>query len=136
MALGQITRLLVVLAVACSATASRAACPAAWSGSQYDATAGVVRWCAPDLNAAGVAHKAGELARCDWTVTWPGSAPVTSSEPSPTPGTTYSLSVASASGVGSIVGQCFNVLGVAGAATAVVPTAFPTGVPGRPVVVP
>lgn len=127
--------LLVVASVVVS-TSSRAACPVAWSGAQYDATAGVVRWCAPDLSAAGVAHKPGELARCDWTVTWTGSAPVTTSEPSPTPGQTYSLSVASASGVGSIAGQCCNVLGVCGASTAVVPTAFPTGVPGRPVVVP
>jgi len=113
-----------------------AACPPAWSGSQYDATAGVMRWCAPDLSAAGVAHRPGELARCDWTVTWPGSAPVMVSEPSPTPGTTYNLSVASASGVGSIVGRYCHVLGVCGAAWPVTPVAFPTGVPGRPVVVP
>jgi hypothetical protein len=114
------------------AQASHAACPTAWSGSQYDATAGVVRWCAPDLNAAGVAHRPGELARCDWTFTWTGSAPVTVSEASPTPGTTYQFSVSSASGLGSVRGQCFNALGVGGTDWSSTPAAFPTGAPGQP----
>lgn len=132
-------RLIVISLVmlgTCAPAPAFAACPAAFSGAQYDATAGTVKWCAPDLNAAGVAHKAGELARCDFTFVWPGSAPLTVSEPSPTPGTTYTFAVGSASGLGSVNGRCFNSYNVAGAEVGVTPTRFPLGLPGAPRVVP
>lgn len=115
---------------------AHAACPAAFTGAQYDATAGTVKWCAPDVNAAGVAHKAGELARCDFTFTWTGSAPLTISEPSPLPGTVYAFNVGAATGLGSVNGKCFNSYGVAGAEVGVVPTRFPVGTPGAPRLVP
>ena len=129
-------KLFILLILMLIAPSAYAACPAAFSGAQYDATSGTMKWCAPDLNAAGVAHKAGELARCDWTFTWTGSAPVTISEPSPTPGTTYTVSVGSANGLGSINGKCFNNYNVAGAEVGVTPTRFPLGTPGTPRIIP
>lgn len=129
--------LLVVIGISSAvATSSRAACPAAFSGAEYDATAGTVKWCAPEMNAAGKPHGAGELARCDFTFTWTGSAPLTISEPSPTPGTTYTFSVGSASGLGSVNGKCFNAYGIAGAEVGVTPARFPLGIPGAPRLVP
>lgn len=119
------------------ATRALAACPAPWpEGQTYDASGGIIYWCAPGLNDAGSPVSVGELDHCIFTfkdsagkTTTATIKPVIPDTPQP-----QNVSNMKGAGLGSTSLQCFNLANQGGAVYST-PTQFPLGVPGKPMLV-
>jgi hypothetical protein len=98
----------------------------------YDATSGVVKWHAPEVNTDGEPLSAQELASCTFTFWWDGGTPSTVIEHAVAPGACYSFVVPQTSKLGKIEAFCTNSAGIDGPKVGPLDIRFRLGVPAAP----